>query len=419
MMNAMWLPRWGMALLAVPMVCAGQADLPPELLLLARIKTHMGETLRRMPNYTCLQSIERSERRNPSKKYRTIDTIRLEVALVNSQEMFAWPGAGKFEDAKLTDIVKGGAIGNGNFALHARSVFLSNIPTFQYLGERIRGDRQTFRFDYSIPQYRSGYSLKIGEVQGTVGYHGSFWVDAGSLDLIRLEVVADEIPPHIPVSAASDVMEYARVKIGEGDFLLPASSEMSITDLQGNESRNRTQFQNCHQYTGESVLTFEDRPEDASPVSKKEPEAISLPDGIELELRLSAELNSSKDAVGDPIQATVERNVKRGGTVLVPKGAIASGRIARLEHRLSPLPHYIVGLEFSTLEFDGHRAELHGSVSSVVRPPGFHASAVRQLEYAYRTLEKSLFFEPGMRLRFSRGLRLTWRSGIASKEEKQ
>jgi hypothetical protein len=214
-------------------------------------------------------------------------------------------------------------------------------------------------------------------------------------------------------------MEYARVKIGEGTFLLPSSSEMSLTDLRGNESRNRTLFQSCRQYAGESVLTFDDPPESGPVEQKTEVESFALPPGAELELKLQSEVDSDKSAVGDPVEAYVERALKRNGTVLVPKGAVAAGRILQMEKRLQPVPHYIVRLEFSTLDFKGHRAELHGSVRSVVRPPGYQAAATRQLEYAYRMSEKNFFFEPGTRVRLSRGLRVMWRSDPASQEEKK
>ena len=72
-------------------------------------------------------------------------------------------------------MVKGGAIGNGNFALHAKSVFQSNTPRFTFAGERIREDgRNTLQWDFVVPQLLSGYTLKQGEQQAIVGYHGSF-----------------------------------------------------------------------------------------------------------------------------------------------------------------------------------------------------------------------------------------------------
>src|SRR5207244_4252652 len=50
-------------------------------MLLARIKNRMGENLRRQPNYTCLETIERT-RRPQGGKAKIEDTLRLEVALV-------------------------------------------------------------------------------------------------------------------------------------------------------------------------------------------------------------------------------------------------------------------------------------------------------------------------------------------------
>src|SRR5262245_46878599 len=102
---------------------AAQENISPEALLLSRIKVRAAENLTRLPNYTCLETIERSTR-GPSGKFRLVDFIRLEVAYVDRKEMFAWPGSNNFEDQDITDLVGGGTIGNGSFALHARSVFL-------------------------------------------------------------------------------------------------------------------------------------------------------------------------------------------------------------------------------------------------------------------------------------------------------
>jgi hypothetical protein len=98
-------------------------ELTPEVLLLARIKVHMEQNLNRLPNYTCLQTIERSRRLAPGHKFELVDALRLEVAMVGNKELFAWPGAKNFEDRDLHELVQGGAIGNGNFGLHARSIF--------------------------------------------------------------------------------------------------------------------------------------------------------------------------------------------------------------------------------------------------------------------------------------------------------
>ena len=125
-------------------------NVPREILQLARVKAHMSDLLTRLPNYTCLQNIERS-RRVPSGRTQLVDVVRLEVALVDGDELFAWPGSKKFQDTKIIDMVKGGAIGNGNFALHAKSVFQSTVAQYTYIGEReIEGGRQTLAMGLQV-----------------------------------------------------------------------------------------------------------------------------------------------------------------------------------------------------------------------------------------------------------------------------
>src|SRR5689334_1179660 len=106
--------------------------------LLEKIRIQMIDNLMHLPNYTCLQTIERTRRRAPARRFELVDMIRLEVALVNGHELFSWPGAGKFDDKEIADLVPGGAIGNGNFALHAKSVFQGN-PRYRYAGEEAAG----------------------------------------------------------------------------------------------------------------------------------------------------------------------------------------------------------------------------------------------------------------------------------------
>jgi hypothetical protein len=146
---------------------------------------------------------------------------------------------------------------------------------------------------------------------------------------------------------------------------------------------------------------------------------VRIAEGIELELKLVTAIDSSKNAVGDAVEAVVDRAVKHDGQVIVPKGATVKGRITRLEHRTRPAAHYIIAFEFSTLEFEASQARLHGTVRSLSRSwvPAGQTYAVRQLEYAYRNTEDGTLFEPGTRLRIPRGWRLVWRAGAASKEE--
>ena len=302
-------------------VSSAQTALPPEILLLARIKTKAAENLQRLPNYTCTETIERSRRARHSKTSSGSTRSGLEVALVGGKELFSWPGAGKFEEKGIGELVgSGAAIGNGAFALHAKSIFLSTWPTFTYVGERPLEGRSAIRYDYVVPQMVSRYQIRAGASQARVGYHGSFWVEPDTLDLIRLEVYADSLSTNLELRESSDALEYRQVRIGDVDFLLPQSSELRMIDLLGNESRNRTRLSECRQYTGESVVTFGDIPPPsvmAAPAPQMKP--IHLPSGLRVEMRLQTPIQSGRSATGDPVKALLGRDLMSDGKKLRQK----------------------------------------------------------------------------------------------------
>ena len=404
------------AMLNAAAICAQDTPLlAPELARLSSIRVRMAQNLNNLPNYTCRQVIQRSRRRVPSRRFEFQDTLRLEVALVEGKELFAWPGAAKFEDRDIGEMVGGGAIGNGSFALHARSVFLSNVPTFTYRGEVTLGGRGAIRYDFNVPQFRSGYQVRVGKAKAIVGYHGSFWVDAATLDLIRLEIFADDIPPFLQLTSASDAMEYRLARIGESDFNLPASSELVMTDSDGNESRNVTQFNNCHQYSGESTLSFADAPEETD--SKAPPAApleFQIPDGLWLDVTLDAPIDSANAAAGDEITATLRAAVKKNKQVLLPRGAVLHGRITRLARHDST---FLVSVDFQELTFDNSRAKLKVALTEVGPITGMRNPRMGRLPSAmaeYGVVEKEAagptFFVRTGRLHLPRGTRMVFQT---------
>jgi hypothetical protein len=345
-------------------------EVAPDVLL-GRIREHMTENLNRMPNYTCTETIDRSVRRGRHSQSEPLERVRLEVALVGPRELYAWPGAREFEEKEIGEFVKGaGAISTGSFALHARAVFLSPGPQFTWRGEESKKGAHTYRCDYQVKRASSNWSLHIGARQGIVGYHGSFWVDRHTLDVLRLEVTADDIPPDLAVESVANVIEYRRIRIGDSDFVLPHAGDLTLDGAAGNESRTRTTFSSCRQYSGESVLSFADPPPDAAAAPQVTVKRIQLPPGTLLDVRLRNEITPLNSAVGDPIAGEVTADVKDHGTVLVPKGARAAGRITELRRVKGPVDYVAVTLQISSVEFGNTRAEFHAVLQGWQRTEG-------------------------------------------------
>lgn len=221
---------------------SAQSDLPKHVLQLSQLKRNVQAALKTLPNYSCIETIERSLRKNAQQPFRRVDTVHVEVAVTGDRELYSWPGANKFEDRDITDMINSGTVSNGDFASALRSVIANNVSIvtwhsyeeqFGRFGELYASRRQTIRWDYRIPYNLSGWILRYGGRSGRVSEAGSFWADAESLEVLRLEVNADEIPPDVPLSAVKNTLEYARVRFGSHDLLIPQSAELIVTELTG------------------------------------------------------------------------------------------------------------------------------------------------------------------------------------------
>ncbi|MDP8981437.1 MAG: hypothetical protein M3O35_12705 [Acidobacteriota bacterium] len=358
------------------LLCLGQ-ELAPDVLLLAHIKVKMAANLERLPNYTCTQTIERSIRRAPTRRFEMLDTVRLEVALVEGKEMFGWPGAKRIDETDITKLVAG-TIGNGDFALMVHNLFLTNSANFTYAGATNLYGRRAARFDYVVPLIASGYGLRVPPREAIVGHHGSIWADPESFDLIRMQVFADDIPPYLGLSAAADTMDYARVEIAGSSFLLPAGASMTMTQLSGTESRNVTRFHACRQFTGESVLSFGGPPPASSAPAPAAVIEAQLPDEFATEIGLMDPIDSATTAVGDAVQAVLRNPIKLDRKIVVPKGAIVSGRISRLERKGD---FYFLTIALDSIYFEKGHADLRKRENWVswISPPHDTRQAGRTL----------------------------------------
>ncbi len=394
-------------------VAQQDSGLPPDLLLLVKTKVHAAETLDRLPNYTCVETIERSERTLPAKKFRLSDTVRLEVALVDGSEFFAWPGAKKFETKDLRDLVPSGTVGNGDFALFAKAVLQSNAPTYTYRGEVSIDGVGAYRWDFRVPVMTSGYQLKIGTQEGIAGFRGSFWVHASSLDLIRLELEAEDIPPNLDVSRTASRMDYARRKIGDSEFLLPIASDLTLVDLRGNEKRNRATFSDCRQYAGESVLRFDEAPAAEVTAPKMAP-LVELPADLDIATQLTVSLDARRMVIGDQVRAILTENAKIRKKVVVPKGAVLTGRVIEV-HEAPGIPY--VTLQFTDLEWPEGRSVFTAVLEST-GSPGMASGIVKTERGPAASpaprpgCARFLFLSPP---RVVNGVLVQWRTGKAGK----
>jgi hypothetical protein len=332
-------------LAAAPFLPAQGADALP------RIREKMTSVLLRQPNYTCTETIERT-RQPVGSRSRIEDTLRLEVALVGGKEMFAWPGSRQFEDRELRELVTTGMFGNGNFAIYARILFLSDVATFEDRGKTQLGGRPALRYDFRVARSVSGHRLRVNDREAVAGFHGSFYADPVTLEVRRMEVVAEDIPAELNLLEAENTVDYGRLPIGDEEFLLPVESRlmMAMPDV---VNRNWVRFSSCRKFAGESTLSFNDPilTETSAPAAPRE---VEIPAGLTLQLEMP-DLDLMQAAVGDPIRAILQADLKYRRQLLAPKGSAARGRIVQLDRYSG---YFAFQIEFQDLDWPGGHAHL-------------------------------------------------------------
>jgi hypothetical protein len=301
--------------------------------LLARIREAALDNLRRLPNFTCGETIERSSRTGGKGPFESVDRVRLEVGYIDGRELFGWPGGEKLAEQDLRRLVHGNTT-NGEYALLIRALFSRSGVVWGEMAPEDRNGRAAVRFDFRVPRKVSDFVVAAGVSYALLGYHGSLWADRDSLQVAEIRIAADDIPWTTAYTAISRALELRPAAIGTGQFVLPARAVFSATTANGVEYRNETEFHDCRQYLAESVIRFEEEPVadggGKAPAATREA-ATALPETFQVTLELESPVDSETSAVGDPIAARLLAAIKSNGQTVVPKGAILHGRIVRLD----------------------------------------------------------------------------------------
>jgi hypothetical protein len=371
--------RFGkLAAASLVLVCTAAAqDVAPEVMLLARIKSHIREELANLPNYTCLETITRfrnepGQRSQPQGQLKPVDTVRLEIVYSNHQEWYGSPGGRNLSANDPFGFVGSGMIGTGAFG-----IMLGNIltgATITYRGEQPFGGRTVVRYDFNLPRLLKGLMITVPGGSGTVGEKGSFWADPRTLDLIRLESHAEEIPPYLPVEEESSSVDYARMQIGEYNVLLAQQADFHQLQSTGEESYDRLEFTHCRAFSAQSAIRFEGESQDlgkASPAIVPAPAGPSqaIPALLLITLQLTTPV-TDKDVVGTLIEGRVSGDVRHKGKIVISNGSVVRGRIRRLERYQEKWGgDFIVGLEFTEVEANGGPMPFYADLLRMDRTP--------------------------------------------------
>jgi hypothetical protein len=132
---------------------------------------------------------------------------------------------------------------------------------------------------------------------------------------------------------------------------------------------------------------------------------VEVPADLSLRLTLLDDVELGKSAVGDPVRALLQNDLRHKGRILFAKGATVFGRVTRMEHHDD---YTDVGLEFSEIESPGARAHLKARLQDVIGLDPF-ALHPRGLKTSPDSGERLIPLSPA-HPRLSHGILMFWRT---------
>jgi len=242
--------------------------LPPEaesLQLLDRTRTATLAAAAAMPDFLVKQLIKRSYAFGTTSNWIPQDNLTIAVGYrANAGEEYkvlAVNGIPLGPDTKQThdyskDVAPGATSSGVEYISAVADIFKPESKTeFKAVDTDVVQGRRTLVYEYEIAKEFSQLVLRSGDdATAIVGSRGRVWIDRETNRVLRFEQIATEIPGNFPITAASSLIDYDWVTINENKYLLPSHSEILLTMVSGNmsrQSRNDIRFRSYQKFGAE------------------------------------------------------------------------------------------------------------------------------------------------------------------------
>src|SRR5579872_5714422 len=342
--------------------------------VLAHAREHILERMERLPNYTCVETVDRSYLQpvtagatasceelvlvKNARKLRVTatDRLRLDVRIAGGNEVVAWAGGNGPGDRAMAEVFESGPFGTGPFAGLLGGIFADNAANLHYAGQ-VDG---LFEYEFDVPQEASHYMTRVSNGWRATHYKGTLLIDPESFDLKRVVVTQPELPADAAACETTNAVDYQKILLGNREFLVPRHSALRFVNRDGTEALTASEYVSCHEYHAESTIHYEDEP--ANPVAKKPVQSgRAVPEGLAFSLSLENSIDTGTAAAGDVVTAKVRSPVHapESKEILYPAGAIVRGRFTRMLHWEDPAI-FGISIVFETLEVNGDVSPFHG-----------------------------------------------------------
>lgn len=242
--------------------------------LLEKARENSLVALEEMPDFVVKQLVTRSAAYAGTNNFRRLDKLIVGVSYrADGYEEYkvlnidGIPQLDKKEKRSYEEV--GGTSSTGEFVTVLSSIFKAESKAkFEAIDTDLIRNRRTIVYSFEVKKENSQQTLTSAGaiINSTIsGYKGKIWVDRENARVLRVESIATEIPSDFPIRAASRLIDYEWVTIGDQKYLLPLASDVRLTskyDRNLYETRNQINFKNYQKYGAEVKVLDEDLSEE-------------------------------------------------------------------------------------------------------------------------------------------------------------
>jgi hypothetical protein len=212
-----------------------------------------------LPNYVVKQLTNRYATSNSGRgrtSWQPLDVVTSDLIYEDGKERYT----NIMVNGKPTKYIEqSGSWSEGEFASMLQAILSPNTNAdFRNQKQVTILNRPSYRYDYTVEQSRSTWTLHADGQTVSPSYTGSIWIDKATYRVLRIEIAARNLPRDFPLDTAESSIDYDFVMIGEQKVLLPAQAD-SLSCSRGTPdcSKNHTEFHNYRKFGADTNITFE------------------------------------------------------------------------------------------------------------------------------------------------------------------
>jgi hypothetical protein len=218
-----------------------------------------------LPNFVCQQATTRFRRNLSDGSWQRLDVITADVAYDRktgeSYTNIQVNGA----PAGIEMLGLSGSSSAGEFAIDLPNLFASAADEDFHLNEEVAlGGKAARVYAYEVDKAVSRWKITERAAVDTPAYAGRIWIDKTAGRVVRLEMIADPLPPAFSADQLTTTIDFGSVDLGDGaKYFLPTGSETVFCKREsGACDRNTTEYRNYRKFGAESAIAFGEIPKE-------------------------------------------------------------------------------------------------------------------------------------------------------------